>query len=87
MPIPDDSFWREFISEQPARTAKFASVAADGSRRDPRVAMCAGGASVLGGRYMGAHRADEYGRRNGVAGELVVRVIPTKVIAVRDIAD
>jgi hypothetical protein len=36
---------------------------------------------------MGADRADEYGARNGVPGELVVRVTPTKVLAVRDLAD
>ncbi len=36
-------------------------------------------ASRIGGRYMGADRADEYGRRNGVPGELVVRVTATKV--------
>ena len=29
---------------------------------------------------MGADRADEYGRRNGVPGELVVRLRPSKVI-------
>ena len=31
-------------------------------------------AAVIGGRYMGAERAEEYGRRNGVPGELLVRV-------------
>ena len=36
-------------------------------------------ATTTGGRYMGADRADEYGRRNGVPGELVVRIRPTKV--------
>ena len=41
---------------------------------------------TIGGRYMGADRADEYGTRNGVPGELVVRVRPTKVIVARDIA-
>jgi PPOX class probable F420-dependent enzyme len=140
--IPDDPFWRDFILESPARTAKFASVAADGSprvtpiwvvldgddlvftthetsakaksiKRDPRVAMCFDDerppfsyvivhgeaslsddldelrrwATVLGGRYMGAHRAEEYGVRNGVPGELVVRVTPTRVITVRDVAE
>jgi PPOX class probable F420-dependent enzyme len=37
-------------------------------------------ATRAGARYMGADRADEFGRRNGVRGELVVRVRPTKVI-------
>ncbi len=36
-------------------------------------------AARIGGRYMGADRADEFGRRNAVAGELLVRVQPTKV--------
>lgn len=43
-------------------------------------------AAVLGGRYMGADRAAEYGARNGVPGELLVRIRPVKVIAERDIA-
>lgn len=38
-------------------------------------------ATEIGGRYMGADRAEEFGRRNGVPGELVVRVRPTKVTA------
>src|SRR3954451_5892539 len=136
MAIPDDPFWRAFIDEMPARTAKLASVAADGSpgdtpiwgapdgddvifttgdstakakaiRRDPRVALCFDDerppfsfvlvhgtaslsddldevrrwAAVIGGRYMGEDRAEEYGARNGVPGELLVRVTPTKIIA------
>jgi PPOX class probable F420-dependent enzyme len=36
-------------------------------------------ATRIGGRYMGAERANEFGRRNAVPGELVVRVQPTKV--------
>lgn len=44
-------------------------------------------ATIIGGRYMGADRADEYGRRNGVPGELLVRVTPTDVVAARDLAD
>jgi PPOX class probable F420-dependent enzyme len=43
-------------------------------------------ATVIGGRYMGADRAEEFGRRNGVPGELLVRVTPTKVLARADIA-
>ncbi len=44
-------------------------------------------ATRLGGRYMGADRAEEFGRRNGVPGELVVRVRPTKVHAGFDVAN
>jgi PPOX class probable F420-dependent enzyme len=44
-------------------------------------------ATRIGGRYMGADRAEEFGRRNGVPGELIVRVTPTKVIAAFDLAD
>ncbi len=43
-------------------------------------------AMVIAGRYMGADRAEEFGERNGVPGELLVRVRPTKVLAVRDLA-
>ncbi len=38
-------------------------------------------ATAIAARYMGAERAEEFGRRNGVPGELVVRIRPTKVIA------
>lgn len=44
-------------------------------------------ATRTGGRYMGADRADEFGRRNAVPGELAVRVRPTKVNAGFDISD
>jgi PPOX class probable F420-dependent enzyme len=41
----------------------------------------------IAGRYMGAERAEEYGRRNAVSPEMVVRVTPTKVVAKVDVAD
>jgi PPOX class probable F420-dependent enzyme len=41
----------------------------------------------IGGRYMGADRAEEYGRRNAVPPEMVVRVRPTSVVAKVAIAD
>lgn len=44
-------------------------------------------ATRTGGRYMGADRAEEFGRRNAVAGEVVLRVRPTKVISGFDISD
>lgn len=42
-------------------------------------------ATTIGGRYMGAARADEFGRRNGVPGELVVRMRPTRVVSSLDV--
>ena len=44
-------------------------------------------ATQTGARYMGADRAEEFGRRNAVPDEVVVRVHPTKVIAGFDISD
>jgi PPOX class probable F420-dependent enzyme len=41
-------------------------------------------ATAIGARYMGEDRAEEIGKRNAVPGELVVRLRPTKVIAVFD---
>jgi hypothetical protein len=43
-------------------------------------------ATLIGSRYMGANRAEEFGRRNGVPGELVVRLRPDKVLAAFDMA-
>ncbi|WP_067853305.1 PPOX class F420-dependent oxidoreductase [Nocardia shimofusensis] len=42
-------------------------------------------ATALGARYMGPDRAEEFGRRNGVPGELVVRLRPAKVMAAFDV--
>ncbi|WP_435283526.1 PPOX class F420-dependent oxidoreductase [Streptomyces koelreuteriae] len=44
-------------------------------------------ATRIGARYMGDERAEEFGARNGVPGELLVRVTVDKVLAERDIAD
>ena len=44
-------------------------------------------ATRTGGRYMGAERAEEYGRRNSVPGELVVRIKPTKVRKAFNVAE
>lgn len=134
--------WRAFLTE-PARTAKVATVRADGRPHlapvwfglddddsiffmtgatsvkgrsivaDPRVAICVDDdrppfsfvivegraevvddadallhwATLLGGRYMGADRADEYGRRNATPGELLIRVTPDRVLAHKNISD
>ena len=42
---------------------------------------------AIGGRYMGADKAEAFGRRNAVAGELLVRLIPTHTVALAHIAD
>ena len=44
-------------------------------------------ATRIAGRYMGEALAETYGKRNGVAGELLVRVIPTKILFQQNIAD
>jgi len=44
-------------------------------------------ATRLGQRYMGAELAADYGRRNSVPGELLVRATITNVIALAGIAD
>ena len=38
-------------------------------------------ATAIAARYVGPEHAEEFGRRNGVPGELVVRLRPTKVLA------
>jgi PPOX class probable F420-dependent enzyme len=147
----DDEEVAAFLEAVPARTAKLASVRADGRphvapvwfvldrstagpgnpvgdlvfntaadtvkgrniARDPRLALCVDDdtppftfvvvegtatvsedpdellrwATVIGGRYMGEDRAEAYGARNGVPGELVVRLRPTRVTASARVSD
>jgi PPOX class probable F420-dependent enzyme len=44
-------------------------------------------ATRIAARYMGDEMAEQYGRRNAVPPEMVVRVTPTDVVAMQDIAD
>jgi PPOX class probable F420-dependent enzyme len=44
-------------------------------------------AARIGGRYMGEDRAEEFGARNGVPGELLVRLRPTRIVAAGGIAE
>lgn len=44
-------------------------------------------ATNVGARYMGVDRAEEFGARNGVAGELVGRLMIVKLIGRDDISD
>jgi PPOX class probable F420-dependent enzyme len=43
-------------------------------------------ATIIGGRYMGVDRAEEYGRRNGVEGELVARLGMDRVVGHHDLS-
>jgi PPOX class probable F420-dependent enzyme len=44
-------------------------------------------ATRIAGRYMGDELAEQFGRRNAVPPEMVVRVTPTNVVAKQDVAD
>ena len=44
-------------------------------------------ATRIGARYMGADRAEEFGRRNAVHGELLVRLHPEKMVAKFGVSD
>lgn len=43
-------------------------------------------ATIIGGRYMGADKAEAFGARNGVEGELVIRLKVDKMVAKDDVA-
>ncbi len=44
-------------------------------------------AARLGGKYMGEDRAEEFGARNGIPGEVTCRLRPTRLSGVRGITD
>jgi hypothetical protein len=44
-------------------------------------------ATALGARYMGADRAEEFGRRNAAPSELLVRVRPSRIVAIGGMTD
>jgi hypothetical protein len=44
-------------------------------------------AHATGGRYMGAERAEEFGRRNGGDDEVVLEFVPTRITAMGGVAD
>lgn len=44
-------------------------------------------ATRIGARYMGEARGENFGRRNAVEGELVVRVAIVRVVAQKDVSD
>jgi PPOX class probable F420-dependent enzyme len=62
----------------------FVQVQAVASLSDDLDAMLAHSIAI-GARYMGADRGEEFGRRNAVEGELLVRLTPVKVISSMDV--
>ena len=44
-------------------------------------------AARIGGRYLGQDRAEEMGERNGVPGELLVRLTPEHAVGVANLAE
>ncbi len=69
-------------------TPPFAFVMIDGTAEtseDPEELL--DWATRIGARYMGPDKAEEFGRRNAVPGELLVRVTPTRIVARDRIAD
>jgi PPOX class probable F420-dependent enzyme len=44
-------------------------------------------ATRIGGRYMGADRAEEFGRRNAGSSELLVRVTPSRILTETGVSD
>lgn len=43
-------------------------------------------AKIIGARYMGYDKSEEYGRRNSGEGEVLVRIKPTRIVGQKDIA-
>jgi nitroimidazol reductase NimA-like FMN-containing flavoprotein (pyridoxamine 5'-phosphate oxidase superfamily) len=85
---------REFLLEG-TRTGKVATTRADGRPHVTPVWFTLDGDEILfttddtslKAKTMGADRAGEFGGRNAVPGELVVRITPTHIVARADIAD
>jgi nitroimidazol reductase NimA-like FMN-containing flavoprotein (pyridoxamine 5'-phosphate oxidase superfamily) len=67
--------WFDLDDKALAFTTGESTVKGRNMRRDPRVSLCI------------ADRADEYGRRDAVEGELLVRVTPRKIVAYKNISD
>jgi len=52
---------------------------------DPDPALSRHWATRIGGKYMGADRAEEFGVRNGIPGEVVCRLRPTRLSGMRGV--
>ena len=73
------------LVQDPAPPYAYVSVEGEARLIDD-LAQCRDISTLLGGKYMGEDRAEEFGERNGVAGELVVRVRPTKIFGEANVA-
>ena len=91
--------WHASAKARSLRNDPRVSVCVDDDRPPYAFAMLEGMASIsedlsdlrrwatqIGSRYMGADRAEEFGARNGVPPEVVVRVRPERVVAKVDVA-
>lgn len=74
------------VVQDPAPPYDYVSVDGEAELIDD-LPQCRSISTLLGAKYMGADRAEEFGKRNGVEGELVVRVRPTRLHGVRGVAD
>ncbi len=54
---------------------------------DPRIDKLLELSTKIAERYMGSDNAEAYGKRNAVKGEIIVKIIPTKIIGRKDIAE
>ena len=73
------------LVQDPAPPYAYVSVEGEARLIDD-LAQCRDISTLLGGKYMGDDRAEEFGERNGVAGELVVRVRPTRIFGEANVA-
>jgi PPOX class probable F420-dependent enzyme len=74
------------VVQDPNPPYSYVSVEGDAELIDD-LPLCRDISTRLGAKYMGAERAEEFGKRNGVEGELVVRIRPSKVFGVIGVAD
>jgi PPOX class probable F420-dependent enzyme len=54
---------------------------------DPDPSLVRHWAARLAGKYMGDDRAEEFGERNGIEGEVTCRLTPTRMSGLRGITD
>ena len=73
------------VVQDPKPPYNYVSVEGDARLIDD-LGECRDVSTRLGAKYMGADRAEEFGKRNGVPGELVVRVRPTKIFGEANVA-